>query len=747
MNQLRVAIVLAAIVAVGSARAAEPKDARSEPFGWQTVSPESQGMSSEKLGAIWDDLAQRQTTALLVVRNDRIVFERYAADWNAAKPHGTASLAKALVGGLSLAVAMTDGKIALDDPAAKFIPQWKDDPRKRPILIRHLGSHTSGLEDAEADDLPHEALTGWKGDFWKRLNPPHDPFTIARDLSPILFEPGAEMQYSNPGIGMLTYAVTASLKGSPQADVRSLLRDRIMRPIGVLDSEWSVGYGKTFMVDGLPLIASWGGASFTPRAVVSIGRLLMREGDWEGKRLLSQAAVRETTGDAGLPGNCGMGWFTNSHGRYPYMPRDAFWGAGAGDQVLLVIPSLKLIVVRNGQTLQPPVALVAGENKFLPENRLGRGGRSPFVPDHLSMVPAPQTGTVPGGSGENKPDVFALYHDPRARILFQPMIDAVADSSAQATDPYPPSPVISGIRWAPAKSIVRRAQDSDNWPLTWGDDDLLYTAYGDGTGFDPKVPEKLSLGFARIEGGPDDPKGTNIRSATGEQKGNGARGRKASGLLMVDGVLYMWVRNAGNSQLAWSDDHGKTWTWSDWKFTTGFGFPTFLNFGKNYEHARDEYAYIYSTDAESAYLPADRLVLARVRKDRIKDRAAYEFFAGMASTTLPTWTKDIRHCGTVFQHPGKCFRCMVSFDIGLNRYLMCQAGSARPVEAGFGVFDAPEPWGPWTTVTYTPRWDVSPGETASFPTKWMSADGKTLYLVFSGDDSFNVRQAVLTTSK
>jgi hypothetical protein len=549
-------------------------------------------------------------------------------------------------------------------------------------------------------------LTGWKGDFWKRLDPPHDPFTIARDLSPVLFEPGAEMQYSNPGIGMLTYAVTASMKGSPQADVRSLLRERIMRPIGVLDSDWSVGYGKTFTVDGLPLIASWGGASFTPRAVASIGRLLMREGDWDGKRLLSEAAVRETTGDAGLPGNCGMGWFTNSHGRYPYMPRDAFWGAGAGDQVLLVIPSLKLIMVRNGQTLQPPPALVKAENKR---------------------------------------DVFALYHDPRARILFQPLIDAVVDSSAKATGPYPPSAVISGIRWAPAASIVRRAEDSDNWPLTWGDDDLMYTAYGDGTGFDPKVPEKLSLGFARIEGGPDDPKGTNIRSATGEQKGNGARGRKASGLLMVDGVLYMWVRNAGNSRLGWSDDHGKTWSWSDWKFTTGFGYPTILNFGKNYAHARDEYVYIYSTDADSAYVPADRLVLARVRKDRIRDRAAYEFFAGMDSATQPTWTKDIRQCGPVFQHAGKCFRCMVSFDIGLNRYLMCQAGSARPVEAGFGVFDAPEPWGPWTTVSYAPRWDVSPGETASFPTKWMSADGKTLYLVFSGGDSFNVRQAVLTT--
>ncbi len=63
---------------------------------------------------------------------------------------------------------------------------------------------------------------------------------------------------------------------------------------------------------------------------------------------------------------------------------------------------------------------------------------------------------------------------------------------------------------------------------------------------------------------------------------------------------------------------------------------------------------------------------------------------------------------------------------------------------GLAIYDAPEPWGRWTTVYFTNRWDVGPGDTASFPTKWMSADGRTLYLVFSGDDSFSVRKATLT---
>lgn len=306
-----------------------------------------------KLDALKDRLAAQRTKAFLVIRNDETIYEWYAPGHSATAKHYTASMAKALVGGVSLAAALSDGRIALDDKAAKFIPQWKDDPLKSQITIRHLGSHTSGLEDAEADKLPHEQLTGWKGDFWKQHAPPDDPFTISRDRVPLLFNPGAKMQYSNPGIAMLSYAVTAALKDAPQKDMRTLLRERIMRLIGVPDEEWSVGYGKTFTVDGLPIVASWGGGGYTARAVARVARLMLRKGNWDGKQLLSEDAVRLVTTDAGTPGHGGMGWWSNNEGKYPKLPRDAFWGAGAGHQVVLVVPSLNLIAVRNGEAFSP----------------------------------------------------------------------------------------------------------------------------------------------------------------------------------------------------------------------------------------------------------------------------------------------------------------------------------------------------------------------------------------------------------
>src|SRR5207248_2559607 len=121
---------------------------------------------------------------------DKIVYEWYAEGHSATAKHYTASMAKAIVAGVSVGVALTDNRLALDDPAWKFIPQWKKDLRKSKITLRQLGSHTSGLEDAEAGATPHEKLTGWKGDFWKRLNVPNDPFTIARDRAAVLFNPG-----------------------------------------------------------------------------------------------------------------------------------------------------------------------------------------------------------------------------------------------------------------------------------------------------------------------------------------------------------------------------------------------------------------------------------------------------------------------------------------------------------------------------------------------------------------------------
>lgn len=325
------------------------------PFLWQTASPESRGFSTAKLDALRDHLRAHATKAFLLVVDDRIIYEWYAPDHAASKPHYTASMAKALVGGVAVAVAFSDSRLALDDPAAQFIPAWRADAAKARITLRQLGSHTSGLDDAEEGKIPHDKLTGWKGDFWKRLPPPRDAFTVARDLTPVVYSPGEGMGYSNPGIAMLGYATTAALREAPEKDLRAVLRERVMRPIGVADADWNVGYGQTITVDGLPLVGSWGGGSFTARATAQLARLMLREGDWEGRRLIRAEAVRATTNDPRTAGSGGIGWWSNHAGKVAVLPRDAYWGAGAGHQTVLIIPSRRVIAVRNGGTLSGAV--------------------------------------------------------------------------------------------------------------------------------------------------------------------------------------------------------------------------------------------------------------------------------------------------------------------------------------------------------------------------------------------------------
>ncbi|HEY1342127.1 MAG TPA: serine hydrolase [Bryobacteraceae bacterium] len=660
--------------------------AYAQSMAWPAISPADAGLSEAKLEAWRATLAAHRTTGLIVIRRGRIALEWYAEGWNADRPHGTASLAKALVGGMSLAVAMNDGRIAPGDLASKYIPGWAADPLKSKITIRHLATHTSGISDAEQDNIPHDRLPGWKGDFWKRTP---DPFSIAVRQAPVLFEPGTQYAYSNPGMAALSYAITASLKGG---DVRSLLKERVFDPLGIPERHWSIGYGQAYEVDGLKLYANWGGASFTARAAARVGQLMMLQGRWNGRELIRREVVKQVLTDQGLPRPArsatdpapasGLAWYTNTDGIWSAAPRDTFAGAGAQHQVLVVIPSLDLIVVRNGDAL-----------------------------------------------GDTAPGFWGPVYD----LVVKPLMEAV-----MVRAPYPPSRAIRAAVFG--KEIRRDAIDSDNWPLTWGDDQQ-YTSYGDGFGFEPRVEKKLGMGFARISGRPSDFRGVNLRSDA-ERTGNGAASPKASGILMIDGVLYLWVRNVGNAQLLWSRDHGKTWEWG-FKFETGFGSPAFLNFGRNYAGARDSFVYTYSQDGPSAYESDNAVALARAPKDRVRDRSAWEFFERLDPAGQPVWTRDIALRGSVFEYPANCQRVDAVYDPGIRRYLLAVGYDHA---GGWGLFDAPEPWGPWTTILHR-EWDVPGTHGYRLPAKWISKDGLNLTLVFSGvapNDAFCARALTLS---
>ena len=330
-------------------------------------------------------------------------------------------------------------------------------------------------------------------------------------------------------------------------------------------------------------------------------------------------------------------------------------------------------------------------------------------------------------------------------FLTQPVTEAFSAS------PYPPSPVIADITWDQS-TFHRTGHGSDIWAPTWASDGHMYSAWGDGDGFAPGTcPYKSecysSLGVARIVGPPENFIGTNVWGEPGYAEHTANIDGKAGGFVSVDGVMYMfWGPGSewnaiANTYLSWSNDLSASWQSNGTKFFSatadGFGPPVILNYGQDYEGARDNFMYLYSTDFSSGkggtFVDVD---MARVHKDQIKDRSKYEFYKGLDGNGNPIWTKDVHERQPVFSDPnGGAWASAVSYNPVIDRYLMVVTnGYPRPNPfGGIGIFDAPEPWGPWTTAYY----DTSfLGSTTLFgghiPTKWISPDGKSFYLVFSG---------------
>ncbi|MEZ6133399.1 MAG: DUF4185 domain-containing protein [Pirellulaceae bacterium] len=342
--------------------------------------------------------------------------------------------------------------------------------------------------------------------------------------------------------------------------------------------------------------------------------------------------------------------------------------------------------------------------------------------------------------------------------------------------PYERSSTIESITfdWSTHQS---HAPGSDNWPVTWGDDNHLYTAWGDGGGFGgTNQLGRVSLGVARIEGSAEGYRGFNIWGGHQPERGQAATfAGKSYGILAVDGVFYMWVGLFRPNQdpfdevrLAVSKDHGRTWELADWNFSKADGvmLPTLLNFGCDYAGARDNFVYSYLIRFRSQAGPDDyhdkvpwlqcqrpgTVDLARVEKSRILDRSAWEFFAGFDDSSTPNWVADLRKRQPVFEDAnGVGWNLSVSFNAPLQRYLLTTEHTETH-RGNIGIHDAPEPWGPWTTAHYSREFGKDHVTTNcfywNFVNKWLSPDGQRFTMVFTGrkeNDSWNTIGGQITT--
>jgi len=283
-----------------------------------------------------DSAHPRRTRALVVVHGGRIVAERYAPGFDATMPLIGWSMSKMAINAL-VGMAVQDGKLALADKA--LLPEWREqsDPRHE-ISLDQLLRMTSGLSFNE-DYADHSS------DVIQMLFVQGDKAGFAAS-KPLEHPPGVYWQYSGG-----TSNIIARILRQHFADEQEYLRfprERLFEPLGMRSAvlepdETGTFVGSTFMYA-------------SARDWARLGLLFLRDGLWQGRRLLPEGwvaySLTPTQGapDAQygahvwlkLPESPGLG--------EPPMPEDAFYMLGYDEQVVAVVPSRDLVIVRLGLT-------------------------------------------------------------------------------------------------------------------------------------------------------------------------------------------------------------------------------------------------------------------------------------------------------------------------------------------------------------------------------------------------------------
>lgn len=345
-------------------------------------------------------------------------------------------------------------------------------------------------------------------------------------------------------------------------------------------------------------------------------------------------------------------------------------------------------------------------------------------------------------------------------------------------------------------TLYRSDNRGDNWCLTWAADDSQVTSMCDGNWLGGKTSYHNHL--YRIVGGPDGFTRKDIPAYPQFVWGTGSW--FGYGIVSVDGVLYATISKTPRNRwsgpfrgikLLKSSDNGDSWyrvnqrgaekligandearndVNLDEMFVLEesglahqeqeaypFSYVAFVQHGQDSAAAQDRYVYIYSP--EGAY--AHKLLLARVPKEKVGVRSAWEYFAGYDGSE-PIWTTDLRLRGYVHSFPRKndkghyfgwySWLPSVVWNEGLGLYIMVNGGTYggrqmtdsdkdyydawMHTETGsLGLWYAEKPYGPWRQFYYTDYWTVDDSKNRTYQPKlspkWISADGKQMVLIWS----------------
>lgn len=277
--------------------------------------------------------------SVLVLKGDKVVFEQYQNGHSADSTHMLASGTKSFVGVMAVA-AVEDKLLKLDERVSDTITEWKTDPRKSKITINELlhlisgiGGGTLGRPPAYADAIKAEAA----------------------------YEPGTKFQYGPAPFQIFGEVMRRKLAPRKEG-VLDYLKRRILDPLGLKVGFWQKG------ADGNPQLPS--GAFLTAREWAKFGIFVKNGGKWSDKQIVPKKLLEQCFAGSKVNPAYGLTFWLNAPGSvasgddeeslrprdrisregiYAKGPRDLVMAAGAGQQRLYIIPSLDMVIVRQGR--------------------------------------------------------------------------------------------------------------------------------------------------------------------------------------------------------------------------------------------------------------------------------------------------------------------------------------------------------------------------------------------------------------
>ncbi len=323
---------------------------------WEKATPAEAGFQTdvaERLDAAMKAGSLKNLHAVVVIRNGKLVFERYYDGiderwgqslgyllFDAETKHDLRSVSKSIVG-LLYGIALDAGQApALDSPILDSFPEYKDlaaDPARLRLTVADALTMRLGTEWNE--ELPYD--NPQNSEIAMELAPDRYRFILER---PFVTEPGRQWDYNGGATALLAELIE---RGSGQS-VFDFAREKLFTPLGIDDVEWIKGNDGAF--------AAASGLRMRPRDVAKVGQVVLNQGQWEGKALISEdwlkaAFTPRTAVDDEL--EYGYQWWLGKM-RETGQPWMAAFGNGG--QRLIIIPSLDLAVVVNAGNYNQPDA-------------------------------------------------------------------------------------------------------------------------------------------------------------------------------------------------------------------------------------------------------------------------------------------------------------------------------------------------------------------------------------------------------